>query len=331
VQARYAGDRQWYSAKIVGRKGDLYIIKWALDSWPHFRGAMSHGGGKEATENGPGVHAAQSEGEVISDAGTTGQGEGRELDKIKDLLKDSTDLRRANGEQCAVKGEGRGKQMWGRVSGRGATGMALRMTATLKAAANVTAQTRKLKAKQMGGEREEEEELSHSPVSGRMLHPDKKRHQAWKSMSHPFWHPRMPVKAPMGMTRRRAVGREEEDREMRRTPQMQQFKGEEEEREAATLHFRRVEASLVTLTGAEVAFEDHCVRARARVCARAGDVDALPTKQEVIEAKPPESPIFRMAKQVFSRMRKHERHNPHYSITPTTTTDAVPGLDTTKA
>jgi len=266
VQARYAGDRQWYSAKIVGRKGDLYIIKWALDSWPHFRGAMGHGEGKEATENGPGVQAAQSEGEVISEAGTTGEGEGRELDKIKDLLKDSADLRRANGEQCAVKGEGRGKQLWGRVSGRGASGMALRMTATLKAAANVAAQTRNLKVKEMEGGEEEEEVLSHSPVSGRMFHPDKTPHQAWKSMSHPFWHPRMPVKAPMGMTRRRAVEREE-DREMRRTQQTQQFKREEEEREAATLHFRRVEASLVALTGAEVAFEDHCVRACVRACA----------------------------------------------------------------
>ena len=267
MQARYAGDRQWYSAKIVGRKGDLYIIKWALDSWPHFRGAMGHGEGKEATENGPGVQAAQSEGEVISEAGTTGEGEGRELDKIKDLLKDSADLRRANGGKCVVKGESRGKQLWGRVSGRGATGLALKMTATLTAAANVAAQTRKLKVKEMGGGGEERE-LSHSPVSGRMLHQDQKPHQAWKSMSHPFWHPRMPVKAPMGMTRRRAVEREE-DREMRRTQQTQNLKSEEEEREAATLHFRRVEASLVTLTGTEVASEDSCacVRACVRVCA----------------------------------------------------------------
>jgi len=36
-------------------------------------------------------------------------------------------------------------------------------------------------------------------------------------------------------------------------------------------------------------------------------------KQETPTEKPLDSPILRMVTQVFSRMRKHERHNPNYA------------------
>ena len=60
MEARYAGNQNWYRAEIVGRRGDSFVIKWASGSFPELR------------------------------ACTGGVGD---FDKVADLVKDSTDLR----------------------------------------------------------------------------------------------------------------------------------------------------------------------------------------------------------------------------------------------
>ena len=197
----------------------------------------------------------------ISDTELTLQLQG---EKMTDLVKGSADLR-LDTTQGADSWKGKGKQLWERFRGGGAAGMALKMSAAL----TVAAQSSRPKAPETRGG-EGWEEMTHSPLSNRMLHPDVRPHQVWKSLSYPFWHPRMPVKAPVGITRRRAVEREGE-RETSRAQQTQQLKSEEEAKEAATLQFRRVEASLVTLAGAKVEsarhYTRHCARKTTHACA----------------------------------------------------------------
>ena len=152
MQARYASDRQWYRARIVGREEDLYRIKWALDSWPHFRAGIGGIGSEDPGEKEETGHAAQLEllhllarGPKISAEKDKFKTKARNFSKkgeeITDLVKDSADLRWDTGEG-ADTWKAKGKQLWERIGGGGATGMALKMTAAL----TVGSQARRRKA-----------------------------------------------------------------------------------------------------------------------------------------------------------------------------------------
>ena len=152
---------------------------------------------------------------------------------------------------------------------------------------------------------EEIQDMLVSPVSGRPIQDDPERfsENGWNSLKHPIWHPRMPVKAPNGLTRRRAKERENE-REVQRERwkhqrqmmalQNNQLQGRgavkttevqtQSTKNQALLHMRRIETLLRTLGNEE-----------------AGPAD-----------KPPDSPIRTLINNVFARMKKHEKHNPEY-------------------
>ena len=152
---------------------------------------------------------------------------------------------------------------------------------------------------------DEAQDMSVSPVSGRTIQDDPKRfsENGWNSLKHPIWHPRMPVKAPNGLTRRRAKERENE-REVQRERwkhqrqmmalQNNQLQGRgavkttevqtQSTKNQALLHMRRIETLLRTL----------------------GNQEAGPAE------KPPDSPIRKLINNVFARMKKHEKHNTEY-------------------
>jgi hypothetical protein len=314
VEARCAFDRKWYKANVMGRKGHLYIIKWALGSWPELYSKQGDRG-RECGERREKEEGQTQQRRHIPKLFL----ETPETDRPTDLLKDSVDLRLPQEEpKSHTKGS---NTAWMRLREKGAARLVLGMATKLSvaAAARKTSDKGNVDKGNVDKEEREREEdafqkddaIVHSDDEAEYLRDEPMKIE--KKLHHAFWHPRMPIKGPISMTVDRAVKRGEERAVIREKEKQEAKKNRDEnivnvkagesvaivaqglldeseverERNEATIHFRRVDETVKSLAAAAM----HA------------------TEQENVI----DSPIRRMVKSVFSRMIKHEKHNPNYT------------------